>query len=107
MATKTPRVAVTLKPETLAVLADLAKLQKRPRSSIAADLLDEAVPVLRRLAAVLKAAHAAQAQTTPAALARLEAIADTVLASHQAAMDLLDPASGQQAQKGRGRRRKH
>ena len=52
-------MAVTLKPETRAALAEIAALQKRPTATVAADLLDEMAPTLIRLANVLRAAAAA------------------------------------------------
>lgn len=77
MATKLPRMAVTLPAGTLAVLAKLSALQKRPRSAIAADLLEEMTPALQRIATLLEAATKNRAQLpkdTASKLNELEAV---------------------------------
>jgi hypothetical protein len=77
VATKEPRLALTLNAETKAVLAKLAALQRRPRSAIAADLLEEMTPALQRIATLLEAATKNRAQLpkdTAAKLNELEAL---------------------------------
>lgn len=56
MPTKLPRIAITVNAETHATLDKLSYLQRRPRSAIAADLLEEMTPALQRIATLLEAA---------------------------------------------------
>jgi hypothetical protein len=77
VATKHPRMAITLPAGTMAVLAKLSALQKRPRSAIAADLLEEMTPALQRIATLLEAATKNRAQLpkdTASKLNELEAV---------------------------------
>lgn len=55
MATKLPRIAITLNADTYSTLDKLALLQRRPRSAVAADLLEEMQPALARIATLLEA----------------------------------------------------
>lgn len=59
MGTQVPRIQVTLKPETFAIVSRLAELQKGSRSRIIAELVDEVAPHLEKLLAVLELASAA------------------------------------------------
>ena len=108
---KVPRVAVSLKPETRAALAEIAALQKRPMATVAADLLDEMGPTLTRLADVLRAAAAASATFPKASVEKLDRMVDALAMTAEGAFSAMErevgAASGQQAQKGRGRRRGH
>lgn len=77
MATKLPRIAVTLSAETRGTLDKLSRLQRRPRSAIAADLLEEMQPALARIATLLEAAIKNRQRLpgdTAAKLGELEAI---------------------------------
>jgi hypothetical protein len=77
VATKLPRIALSLPADTLAILAILSTLQKRPRSAIAADLLVEMTPALQRIATLLEAATKNRARLphdTAAKLNELEAL---------------------------------
>nr|AAX51983.1 hypothetical protein [Pseudomonas sp. S-47] len=62
MPTLKPRVAVTLEPQTHAVIERLAVLQGRTRGAVIADLLDSVAPSLTRTVALLEAAAAAPDQ---------------------------------------------
>lgn len=74
VATKHPRIAVTLPADTLATLAKLATLQKKPRSAIAADLLVEMTPALARIATVLEVAIDQRAKLPAQTAQRLEVL---------------------------------
>lgn len=105
-------MAVTLKPETRAALAEIAALQKRPMATVAADLLDEMGPTLRRLADVLRAAAAASATFPKATVEKMDRMVDALAMTAEGAFSALEreveAASGQQRAAGaRGRRRGH
>ena len=111
MATKVPRMALTLKPETVAVLAKLSTLQKRPRSAIAADLLEEMTPALQRIATMLEAAQKGRAKLPSQTAAKLDALAELLQHTAEFGLDRLAmavdaAASGQPAHAGRGGRRR-
>ena len=69
MPTAKPRLNVTLEPEEAQALSDLAELTRLSRSAIVADLVRDAMPVMRRSVAMLKAAQ----NLTTEALADLKA----------------------------------
>lgn len=105
-------MALTLKPETVAALGEIAALQKRPRSAVAADLLDEMAPQLVRLAAVLRTAAEASASFPKASVEKLDRMVDALAMTAEGAMSQLertveDAASGRPHQRGGGRRRGH
>ena len=108
---KVPRVAVTLKPETRAALAEIAALQKRPTATVAADLLDEMAPTLIRLANVLRAAAAASSTFPKASVEKLDRMVDALAQTAEGTMSQLEKtmeaASGQPHRRGGGSRRKH
>lgn len=113
MATKLPRIAITLNAETRATLDKLSRLQRRPRSAIAADLLEEMTPALQRIATLLEAATKNRAQLpkdTASKLNELEAVLGHIaqfgldrLASH-VTVTAADEAG---TRRGRLGRRKH
>ena len=115
MATKVPRIALTLPAETLAVLAKLSLLQKRPRSAIAADLLEEMTPALQRIATLLEAATKNRdrlPKDTASKLNELEALMGHLatfgldrLATHVHAATPPHEAGARRAPPGRKRRR--
>lgn len=114
MATKLPRIALTVPAETLAVLAKLSALQRRPRAAIAADLLEELTPALQRIATLLEAASKAREKLPADTTAKLNALQE--LMAHTATFGLerlaanLTPSGGAapaSAKARRGRRRKH
>jgi hypothetical protein len=102
---KLPRVAVTLKAETLAALAEIAALQKRPRSTVAADLLDEMGPTLRRLAAVLRAAAQASATIPRASVEKMDRMVEALAMTAEGTMSTMERAVDDAASAGQRRRR--
>lgn len=61
MATKVPRIQVTLSPESYAVITRLAELQNGSRSAIIAELVDEFAPQLREMLNLLEKAAVVRA----------------------------------------------
>lgn len=59
MATDKPRLTITLEPHTYAVITELSKLQRKPKSRIITELLDSVVPVFERTAYLLQIAERA------------------------------------------------
>ena len=118
MATKGPRLALTLPAETRAVLAKLAALQRRPTSAVAADLLEEMTPALQRVATLLEAATKQRSKIPAETAARLNELEVVLQQIGTMGLDRLAVAVGQSADFGRqdeagarraplGRRRKH
>lgn len=58
--TKNPRVAVTLKPSTDAVLRALSRLSKRSVSGIIGDMVEQGVPIFERVVRLMQAAQDAK-----------------------------------------------
>lgn len=56
MTTRTPRIQVTLSVEAYDVVTRLADLQKRPRSTIVAEVINDLAPVMEQLIATMEAA---------------------------------------------------
>ena len=111
---KVRRVALTLKPETLAALAEIAALQKRPRSTVAADLLDEMAPTLQRLAVVLRGAAEASATFPKASVEKLDRMVEALAMTAEGAMSTMEQevdaaatASAQGRRRRPERRRRH
>jgi hypothetical protein len=59
MATKKPRLTITLEPHTYHVVSTLAGLQGQSRSKVITDLLDTVTPVLERTCHILEMANKA------------------------------------------------
>lgn len=57
-----PRVNLTLEPEAFATLTRLSKAAKLPRARLLADLLEEALPLMERSAAMLEQAATLSAE---------------------------------------------
>ena len=72
MATSKPRVTVTLKPSTYAVLREMSRLTKNSQSQIVAELLEQAEPIFERMVQVIQAAKNAQADVKAKVLEGLE-----------------------------------
>jgi hypothetical protein len=64
MATKKPRLTITLEPHTHLVISTLSGLQGYSKSKVITDLLDAVVPVLERTARLLQMAETAQTTVT-------------------------------------------
>lgn len=60
--TRTPRVQITLKPETRAIFSRLAEAQERPEATIIAEFLDETAPALSNVVRVVQRAKNAIAR---------------------------------------------
>lgn len=60
MPTDNPRLTVTLKPSTYAVLKRMSALTKTSQSAIVGDLVEQAQPILERMVRVIEAAQQAQ-----------------------------------------------
>jgi hypothetical protein len=60
MTTKNPRIHVTLKPSTAALLKRMSALTKNSQSAIIGELLEESEPVFERMVKVIEAAQEAQ-----------------------------------------------
>ena len=111
MATKLPRLNMSLPAETHAVIAKLAMLQRRPKSAIAAELLAEMTPPLQRVAAMLEQAIKTRHQLPKDTVAKLEALEQ--LAGHSATFTLdrmeatlAPPTSAPSGQRTAARRRR-
>lgn len=83
---KLPRVALSLAPATHRVIAKLAMQQKRPKSAICADLLEEMTPALEQIAKLTEAAMRNRARLPADTAAKLGALED--LLGHTAAFGL-------------------
>jgi len=79
MPTEKPRVTVTLEPSTHEVIARLAKLQKRTRGAVIADLLDSVAPAMTRTVALLEAAAVAPWQVKAGLISVVEGIHEEFL----------------------------
>ena len=62
MATKNPRITITLEPQLHAILRRLSQLTNNSQSALIGDLLGESVPIFERMVEVLSAAEAMRAQ---------------------------------------------
>lgn len=110
MATRNPRLAVTLDKPTLAALAKLATLQKRSRSAIAADLLQEMTPTLERISKLLEAAIANRATLPANTAAKLEGMETLLGGIATLSLDRLEDAvapTRKGARRAPPRRREH
>lgn len=92
MATRLPRLAVTLPADTRAVLAKLGSLQKRPQSAIAADLLVEMTPHLDRIAKLLDLAVRNRAKLPADTASKLETLEQLLGTVATFGMDRLEDA---------------
>ena len=72
MATTKPRITVTLKPSTHAVLREMSRLTKNSQSQIIGELLEQAEPIFERMVQVIQAAKNAQADVKAKVLEGLE-----------------------------------
>lgn len=92
MATTKPRLTITLEPHTHAVIAELAKLQAKPKARIITELLDSTVPVLERTCYVLALAERASSGMNDdfkASLERSEAKVMQMMNDAMGQMDML------------------
>jgi uncharacterized protein (DUF1778 family) len=90
MPTTKPRITITLTEHQHALLQTLAGYQKESMSSIIVDLLETAVPVLERIAVVMKAASEAPQEMLDGLRGSLERAEANVLNQMQEHMGQLD-----------------
>lgn len=86
MADRPKRTAVTLDARTDATLAKLAHLQRRPKATVAADLLNEMQPALDRITKLLEVAMTNRERLPTDTAARLQSL--TELLGHTATFGL-------------------
>lgn len=84
------RLTITLNSHTHAVIAELAKLQGRPKSKVITELLDTTVPVLERTCYVLGIAQRASAGMSDDFKASLERSEAKVMQMMNEAMSQMD-----------------
>ena len=95
---KPKRTALTLDPATDAALSKLARLQRRPKATVAADLLSEMTPSLVRIADLLELATRKRVTLPAETAARLAGIEE--LLTHSAAFSLDRLATAVESQTG-------
>ena len=114
VADRPKRTAVTLDARTDATLAKLAQLQRRPKATVAADLLTEMQPALARIAALLETAIRNRERLPADTASRLQSLEE--LLGHTAAFGLerleaaVQPPTGERTKatvRRPGRRRGH
>jgi hypothetical protein len=90
MATKKPRITITLEPSQHAVLERLSRLQKQSMSGIITDLLSEVTPMLAKAADAMEAAMRSGAEVRAKLRRTAEEAADDMTPIAEAAKDQLD-----------------
>lgn len=83
---RSPRVAVTFSPEAMKVLDELSDAMKQPKSSIVAELIDEALPALVAAVEALKVVKE-QPREAQRLMSNFAAQATMELAQEQLAFD--------------------
>ena len=74
MPAKNPRITITLKPSTHAVLQQMSELTRNSQSSIVGELLSQAEPIFERMVRVMQLARDAQGQSKDRFLSSLESV---------------------------------
>jgi hypothetical protein len=92
VATKLRRTALSLDAKTDAALAKLSALQRRPKATIAAELLSEMTPALERIAALLEAAMRNRARLPAETASQLQGLEDLLGHTSSFALDRLAAA---------------
>lgn len=107
MATKKPRITITLEPDQHDVLQRLSALQKSPMSRIVSELLAEVTPTLEKLTLTLEAASRAHKdiratirRSAEEAEAELQPMAAAVLAQLDIFKDSIEAAEQERAARG-------
>lgn len=90
MPAKNPRISITVKPSTVAVLRRLSELTNESTSHIIADVLEQSMPVFERVVTVLDAAKKAKEKLTQEHVANLESAEKEVLGYLDMTLDLFD-----------------
>jgi hypothetical protein len=91
--TLNPRINVTLKPATSALLKRLSQLTRNSQSSIVGELLEAAAPVFSKTVEVLQAAQEAQGSANLRVRENLEAAQDLVHRQMGLVLDDMDTRS--------------
>lgn len=94
VAVRPKRTALSLNAATDATLAKLASLQRRPKATVIADLLDEMQPALSRIATLLETAMATRHALPSATEAKLEALQDLLGHTATFGLDRMDGLLG-------------
>jgi len=90
MGTTVPRIQVTLKPETYALISRLAGLQQGSKSRIIAELVDEVAPHLQTMLDLLEAASSVKADRREQVRADAESLLDLMMPHAEEAHAALD-----------------
>ena len=113
MPARNPRLQITLTPEVMEIISTIAASSKQSRSKVAADVLTESAPVLRRIATTLSNLRRlndekadAIRRTIEGAQAEAEQVAATAMALlERIGTDAEAVAGGRELRSGRGGRR--
>ena len=90
MATKKPRITITLEPEVYETLRDLAELQGRPLSSLVSDQLNLTHPVQQKVLAAVRNVFSIEAEARQDLADRLDSAQSQADASLGPLLALLD-----------------
>lgn len=93
MATLNPRLSVTLKPSTAALLDRMSELTEQSRSSIVSEILESSEPVFERMVEVLAAAKLVKSDLKEGTKKRLEEAESQLHEQLGITMDIFDNAS--------------
>lgn len=80
MATKKPRLTVSLEQSQFDVISEISRLRCVPKSAIITDVVDASMPVFERLLVVLRALHSASSPGVASEIASNLEAAERVLA---------------------------
>lgn len=97
---RTPRIQLTLKPETRSIFERLAAAQERPIATIISEFLDETAPALQNVVTVVERAKNAVSRAGKQERERFAIAESQLLQHHHTAMSALhgaDAAVGQLA----------
>lgn len=94
MATKTPRIQVTLSPRSHALVTRLADLQNGSRSKVIAELVDELAPHMEKVLELLEAASSIKAERREAVREQAASLLDLMMPHAEAAQASLDALAG-------------
>lgn len=90
MATLNPRLSVTLKPSTAALLQRMSELTEQSRSSIVSEILESSEPIFERMVEVLQAANLVKNDLKEGTKKRLEKAESQLHEQLGVTMDIFD-----------------
>lgn len=93
MPAKNPRLTITLKPSTAALMRRMSELTGNSQSALIGELLEANEPVFERLVLLLQAAHDAKAAVSEETKAGLEAAQAKLEKQLGLALDTMDEAT--------------